>query len=533
MKYALISVSDKTNLIELAHGLKKAGYKIISTGGTAKALTESGFDVISIEDITEFPECMDGRLKTLHPRISGGLLGVRDNPEHLSTMKEHKIPFIDILVGNLYPFKETVAKPGHTLDEAIENIDIGGPTMIRAGAKNYKYVAVVTDPVDYEELIRRAEGATGTEKAGGAEESKVDTLDEAYRFKLAAKAFRHTAAYDAHISNYLSRKLSDELFPEDLTLTFRKHSDMRYGENPHQGAAYYVETQGRGSIEDAQVLHGKALSFNNIADAHGAVALAREFADQPVCVAVKHATPCGVAVGSNVLEAYNAAYECDPTSIFGGIIAFNREVDEATAQKMYEVFLEVIIAPSFSPEALAVLTKKKNLRLLSLPSLGDSNKEAALKKSHSFEFKSVGGGLLIQESDANDIGSEEHKVVTKAAPTKEETADLIFGMKVVKHVKSNAIVVVKNGCLVGQGGGEVSRIWAAQAAIARAGDKAKGAVLASDALFPFPDVVEACGAAGITAIIQPGGSKNDQASIDACNEHGIAMVLTGMRHFRH
>ena len=530
MKYALISVSDKSNLFELAQGLKKAGYEIISTGGTAKELTEKGFAVTSIEDITEFPECMDGRLKTLHPRISGGLLGIRDNPEHLGTMAEHKIPFIDILVVNLYPFKETVAKPGHTLEEAIEKIDIGGPTMIRAAAKNYKYVAVVTDPADYGELIRRAGGALETEEA------KADTLDEAYRYKLAAKAFRHTAAYDAHISNYLSRKVSrgssHELFPEDLTLTFRKHSDMRYGENPHQGAAYYVGDQGSGSIEDARVLHGKALSFNNIADAHGAVALAREFTE-PVCVAVKHATPCGVAVGSSVLEAYTAAYECDPTSIFGGIIAFNREVDEGTAKKMYEIFLDVVIAPAFSPEALAVLTKKKNLRLLLLPSLGDLSKEIAFRETISFDFKSVGGGLLIQESDTNDISSEEHNVVTEAVPTKEETADLIFGMKVVKHVKSNAIVVVKNGCLVGQCGGEVNRIWAAQAAIARAGDKAKGAVLASDALFPFPDVVEACGAAGITAIIQPGGSKNDRASIDACNERGIAMALTGVRHFRH
>jgi len=517
MKYALLSVSDKTNLTELAQGLTKAGYKIISTGGTAKTLTESGFSVTSIEDITEFPECMDGRLKTLHPRISGGLLGVRDNPEHLSTMQEHKIPFIDILVVNLYPFKETISKPNHTLEEAIEKIDIGGPTMIRAGAKNHKYVAVVTDPADYEELIHRAE---------------EDTLDEAYRYKLAAKAFRHTAAYDAHISKYLTQTLPDELFPEDLTLTFRRQSDMRYGENPHQKASYYVGDS-QGSIEDAEVLHGKALSSNNIADPHGAVALAREFTEQPVCVAVKHATPCGVAVGSSALEAYTAAYECDPTSIFGGIVAFNREVDEATAKKMYEVFLEVIIAPAFSPGALEVLTKKKNLRLLRLPGLGDLNKADSHRKAYTFEFKSVGGGLLIQESDANDIGGEEHNVVTETTPTKEAMADLIFGMKVVKHVKSNAIVVVKNGCLLGQGGGSVSRIWAAEAALARAGDGAKGAVLASDALFPFPDVVEACAAAGVTAIIQPGGSKNDQASIDACNQHNIAMIFTGVRHFRH
>ncbi|MCL2421794.1 MAG: bifunctional phosphoribosylaminoimidazolecarboxamide formyltransferase/IMP cyclohydrolase [Defluviitaleaceae bacterium] len=510
MKYALISVSDKTHVTILAHDLVKIGYTVISTGGTATTLTAAGIAVTSIEDITQFPECMDGRLKTLHPRISGGLLGVRDNPEHASTMTEHKIPAIDILVVNLYPFKATISKPNHTLEEAIENIDIGGPTMIRAGAKNHKFVAVVTNPADYEELVHRA---------------AKDKLDEDYRYRLAAKAFRHTAAYDAHISRYLS----PEAFPDDLTLTFRKHSDMRYGENPHQAAAYYVGDS-QGSIENAQIIHGKALSFNNIADAHAAVALVREFPDQPVCVAVKHATPCGVAVGNSIFEAYIATYMCDPTSIFGGIVAFNREVDKNTALKMNDIFLEVIIAPAFSPEALKVLTTKKNLRLLVLPALSNAtNADSA----PALEFKSVGGGLLIQESDASDISKEDHTVVTKNAPSQAAMADLVFGMKVVKHVKSNAIVVVKDGCLLGQGGGEVSRIWAAQAALSRAGERVKGAVLASDALFPFPDVVEACAEAGITAIIQPGGSKNDQASIDACNAHGIAMVFTGVRHFKH
>ena len=506
MRYALISVSDKSGLPELAEGLEKAGYKIISTGGTAKVLTGKGLAVTSIEDITEFPECMDGRLKTLHPRISGALLGVRDNQEHLHTMKAHKIPFIDVLAVNLYPFKETTAAPGHTLEDAIENIDIGGPAMIRAAAKNYKHVAVVTDPGDYAELVKRANDGA---------------LDEDYRFSLAAKAFRYTAAYDAHVSRYLS-SVNKETFPEKLTLTFRKQSDMRYGENPHQNAAYYVG-EDLGGIENAEILHGKALSFNNIADAYAAAALVREFNEDCACVAVKHATPCGAAVGGSVLKVYNAVYDCDPISIFGGIVAFNREVDEPTAQRMYEIFLEVIIAPSFSPKALAVLSRKKNLRLLALPGLSNPK----------FEFKSVGGGMLIQETDANEISAEERSIVTDKSPAHDEMSDMIFAMKVVKHVKSNAIVVAKNGCLLGQGGGEVSRIWAAQAAISRAGNMTKGAVAASDALIPFPDVIEACAEAGITAVIQPGGSKNDQAAIDACNKHGMAMVLTGVRHFKH
>jgi len=483
-KYALISVSNKNGLTDLVKGLIKAGYEIISTGGTAKALSE--FGVTSIESITNFPECMDGRLKTLHPRIAGGLLGLRDNDEHCRTMAEHNIPAIDVLVVNLYPFKE---------ESTIENIDIGGPTMIRAGAKNYKYVAVVTDPADYDELLQR-----------------IDNMDEAFRYKLAAKAFRHTADYDA----YIARHLSEEIFPETLTLSFRKQSDMRYGENPQQTAAYYVEDN-----ENFEVIHGKALSFNNIADANAAVALVREFTDQVACVAVKHATPCGAAVASTVFEAYKATYDCDPVSIFGGIVAFNREVDEATAKLMHEIFLEVIIAPAFSAGALEILTKKKNLRLIIL------SDEAKQK----LEFKSVHGGMLIQETDSNSIDSESHTVVTEKSP--ENMDDLLFAMKVVKHVKSNAIVVAKDGRLLGQGGGEVSRIWAAQAALTRSGDAAKGAVVASDALIPFPDVVEACAKHGISAIIQPGGSKNDQMAIDACNKSGIAMVLTGVRHFKH
>ena len=492
-KYALISVSDKTGVCEFAKQLTKAGYEIISTGGTASFLSEQGLTIIPVEQITGFAECMDGRVKTLHPRIAGGVLGVRNNPEHIKAMDENKMPAIDILAVNFYPFEKA---PG------IENIDIGGPTMVRAAAKNYKYVTVVTDPDDYNNLFENIH-------------------NEKYRYELAAKAFRHTAAYDAHIAAHLT----DEIFPEKLTLTFNKHSDMRYGENPHQEAAYYLES----TRKNAELLHGKPLSYNNIADAYAAAALVNEFAckAKPACVAVKHATPCGAALGDTVFDAYTAAYECDPQAIFGGIVAFNCEVDKQTAQKMNEIFLEVIIADSFTPEAMEVLTQKKNLRLL----------DASFFCKNPMEYKSIGDGLLIQKTDANDLGQEEYNVVTEKTPSDKVKEDLLFAMKVVKHVKSNAIVVAKNGRLLGQGGGEVSRIKAAEAAISRAGQlvsqPVSGAVLASDAMIPFDDVVELSAKAGIIAIIQPGGSKNDQASIDAANKHGIAMVFTGVRHFKH
>jgi len=508
-KRAILSVSDKTGLLQLAGALAKANYELVSTGGTAALLAQNGLPVIPIEDVTAFPECMDGRLKTLHPAVFGGLLVILDNPEHRKTMEEHNMVGIDILVTNLYPFRKTVENPNHTLPQAIENIDIGGPSMIRAAAKNHKYVAVVTDPSQYDELIAQVEKGE---------------IDQAYRFKLAAAAFSYTAAYDAYIAEYL-RTITAETFPQTLTITFDKHeTPMRYGENPHQQAAYYAWPQNPYSgIEDAELLHGKPLSYNNIADAHAALALAWEFSE-PVCVAVKHATPCGVAIGNSVLAAYTAAHDCDPQSIFGGIICVNHELDEAAAKKMHEIFLEVIIAPSYTPEALQVLTQKKFLRLLKLPGI---NKKAPT----AWELKSVGGGILLQESDDMDIETEAHNVVTKTSPTK--LNDLLFAMKVVKHVKSNAIVVAKDGCTLGIGGGEVSRIWAAEAAVSRAGEKAKGAVLASDALFPFPDVVELCASAGVNEIIQPGGSKNDQMSIDAADKHGIAMVFTDVRHFRH
>lgn len=517
---ALLSVSNKEGIAKLGRVLHAKGYELVSTGGTARALTESGLPVTEVEDVTGFPECLDGRVKTLHPHIFAGILAIRDNPEHEVMLDSFEIAYVDIVVVNLYPFVETVSKPGCTLAEAVENIDIGGPSMIRAAAKNYKHVAVVTDPSQYGEVA---------EKLGNG------GLDEDFRLRLATAAFNHTAAYDAHIAGYFNGLINDE-YPDKLTFTFEKQSAMRYGENPHQSAAYYTSPTYGGEavygIESARFLHGKELSYNNISDTQGAIALIKEF-DQTACAAIKHASPCGVGTGETVLEAFTRAYECDPMSIFGGIICFNRTVDAETALKMKELFLEVIVAPAYEEDALRILKTKKNLRLLELP-------DVAKKRAFQYEYKSAGGGLLIQQSDTTDIGGETHTVATKAAPTKAQLADLIFAMKVVRHVKSNAIVVAKDGRTLGIGGGQVSRIWAAEAAINHAAvphDNAAqpldGAVLASDAYFPFPDVVEACAKASIAAIIQPGGSKNDGLSVEACDQHGIAMVFTGQRHFKH
>jgi len=548
LKRALISVSDKTGIIELARKLAEAGYELISTGGTASTLEQAGLTVTTVENVTGFPECMDGRLKTLHPRIFGGLLSIRDNEGHCHAMSTHGIEAIDILVVNLYPFQKAVEEVTEGLDEIkemekteavhgevpveiIEQIDIGGLALIRAAAKNYKYVTVVTSPADYAELAQRV-------LSTGQNDNKK--IDESYRLNLAAKAFRYTAAYDAYIAGYLS-EITGQTLPEKLTLTFNKHSDMRYGENPHQSAAYYRRTgiKSKG-IESAHILHGKALSFNNIADAHAALELAREFPKQIVCVAVKHATPCGVAIGKTLLDAYTAAHDCDAMAIFGGIVCVNQEVDAHTAQKMHEIFLEIIIAPSFCAEALEILRQKKNIRLLSLTGLArksdrdiNLSNSTNLTKKHAFEFKSVGDGLLIQDVDNTNIEEEPLVTVTNVAPTTKQIADLIFAMKVAKHVKSNAIVVAKDGQTIGIGGGEVSRFNAAVSALERAGDKSQGAVVASDAMIPFTDVVNACVLGGISAIIQPGGSRNDQVVIDFCNEHGIAMIHTGVRHFAH
>jgi phosphoribosylaminoimidazolecarboxamide formyltransferase/IMP cyclohydrolase len=512
IKRALISVSDKTGIVDLAKELVKQGIEIISTGGTARALEEAGIKVIGISYITGYPECLDGRVKTLHPNIHGGLLAIRDKAEHMDKLRELGIETIDLVVVNLYPFRKTIEKEGVELPEAIENIDIGGPSMLRAAAKNYKYVTVVINPEDYPKVL--------------AEINNNGDTTEMTRFELAAKVFSHTASYDALIGSYLWEKAGLPKYPETVTMTFEKAQDIRYGENPHQAAAYYREMKKvKGSIAAAVQLHGKELSFNNINDANAALETLKEF-DGPAVVAVKHANPCGVGVGSNIYEAYVKAYEGDPVSIYGGIIAINREVDEKTASEIAKIFVEIVIAPSYSAEALNILTGKKNIRIMKLDDI--SRKPAA-----DIDIKKVGGGLLIQDADWVDFDMADIKYVTDRRPTEKEMKDMLFAWKVVKHVKSNAIVVAKDDMTLGIGPGQTNRIWSANMSLERSGEKAEGAVIASDAFFPFGDVVESAAKAGITAIIQPGGSVNDQMSIDECNKYGIAMIFTGVRHFRH
>ncbi|MCI8436037.1 MAG: bifunctional phosphoribosylaminoimidazolecarboxamide formyltransferase/IMP cyclohydrolase [Clostridia bacterium] len=509
-KRALISVSKKDGVVEFAKGLAGLGYEIISTGGTAKAIKAAGVKVIGISSITGFPECLDGRVKTLHPAVHAGLLARRDCPEHMEQLDKLNINTIDIVAVNLYPFKETIMKPDVTMEDAIENIDIGGPTMLRSAAKNFRDVTVVVDPADYAEVIARL---------------KAGTLDEQYRFGLMYKVFTHTAVYDAMISDYMRRKLNIE-YPPQMALAFEKAQDLRYGENPHQSAAFYREPLPvPNSIAYAKQLHGKELSYNNINDANGALELLKEF-DEPAAVAVKHANPCGVGLGKTISEAYKAAYDCDPMSIFGGIVALNREVDAATAEQMSKIFLEIIIAPSFTDEAMKILTVKPNVRILTLDTIG-------VKEDGGRDMKKVAGGLLVQGKDLTTFDPADVKVVTKRAPTDAEMQQLAFAYKVVKHTKSNAIVAAKDFCSIGVGAGQTNRVWATQQAIEHAGERIKGAVIASDAFFPFNDCVELCAKAGITAIIQPGGSIRDQDSIDKCDEHGIAMIFVGQRHFRH
>jgi len=512
IKRALISVSDKTGIIEFARELADRGIEIVSTGGTAKALEGAGIKVIGISEITGYPECLDGRVKTLHPNIHGGLLAVRDNKEHMGKLKELGIETIDLVVVNLYPFRKTIEKEGVELAEAIENIDIGGPSMLRAAAKNYKYVTVVVNPEDYGRVL--------------AEIGEKGDTAEATRFELAAKVFAHTASYDTLIGNYLWEKAGLSRYPETITMTFEKLQDMRYGENPHQAAAYYKEMKAvPGSIAATVQLHGKELSFNNINDANAALETLKEF-DGPAVVAVKHANPCGVGAGQDIYEAYGKAYEADPVSIFGGIVALNREVDGRTAAEISKIFLEIVIAPSYTEEALEIIMGKKNIRILKLEAI---SRETAAEP----DIKKVGGGLLIQDSDRQDFDISDIKYVTDRKPTEKEMQDMLFAWKVVKHVKSNAIVVGKDGMTLGIGPGQTNRIWSTNMSLERSGDKAKGAVIASDAYFPFGDVAEAAAKAGITAIIQPGGSVNDRLSIDVCNKNGIAMIFTGMRHFKH
>lgn len=510
-KRALISVSDKTGIADFASELVKMGYEIISTGGTLRHLKEKGIPVIPVDEITGFPECLDGRVKTLHPRVHAGILAIRSDEDHMRCLEEMNINTIDIVAVNLYPFKQTVLKPGVEFQEAIENIDIGGPSMIRAAAKNFQDVAVIVNPEDYAVVL------TELKEGGITYETKL---------RLCWAVFEHTAAYDALIAQYLRSKVTAEAgFTNTYTPTFELVQEMRYGENPHQKAAFYKEIgHFTGALSEAKQLHGKELSFNNINDANGALELLAEF-DTPAAVAVKHSNPCGVGLGENIFEAYKKAYEADPVSVFGGIVALNRPVDLPTAQAMSEIFLEIVIAPAYETEALEVLSRKKNIRLLELDTVSKVI-------SKGYNTKKVYGGLLVQESDDKLLG-DELTVVTDRAPDEKEMKDLLFAWKLVKHVKSNGIAIAKDGQSLGLGIGQVNRIWATEQAIQHAGERVKGSALASDAFFPFDDCVKAAAEAGITCIIQPGGSKNDQMSIEAANKAGIAMVFTGMRHFRH
>ncbi|MDS9473155.1 bifunctional phosphoribosylaminoimidazolecarboxamide formyltransferase/IMP cyclohydrolase [Sporosarcina pasteurii] len=509
-KRALLSVSDKSGILEFAKALESLDYEILSTGGTMKHLAENGVSVTAVDEVTGFPEIMEGRVKTLNPFIHGGLLAKRDNPAHQAQMEEHQIHPIDIVCVNLYPFKETISKADVTTEDAIENIDIGGPAMLRASAKNHAYVTVIVDATDYEQVLAEL-------KADG------QTTDETRR-RLAAKVFRHTAAYDALIAGYLT-DLAGEEFPEQVTYTYELKQPLRYGENPHQKAAFYSKPLGSDfSIAYAEQLHGKELSYNNIQDANAAIQIVKEF-DAPAAVAVKHMNPCGVGTSQTIEDAFHKAYEADPVSIFGGIIALNREVDVATAEHLSKIFLEIVIAPSFTEEAIELLTKKKNIRLLTI--------SFEQNKQDKWNTVSVEGGLLMQEPDSFGFKDADIRVATDREPTEAEWEAMKLGWAVVKHVKSNAIVVSDNERTLGVGAGQMNRVGAAGIALTQAGERAKGAALASDAFFPMDDTVEAAAKAGITAIIQPGGSVKDEDSIKKANEYGITMVFTGVRHFKH
>ena len=510
-KRALISVSDKTGIVDLAAKLEGFGYEIISTGGTLKTLKAAGLHPIDISDVTGFPECLDGRVKTLHPNVHAGLLAMRSNPEHMAFLEKMNINTIDIVVVNLYPFKQTISKPGIELQEAIENIDIGGPTMLRSAAKNYQDVAVLVDPTDYAKVL--------DELANGG-------ISKETKFYLMYKVYQHTAYYDTLIANYL-RERNGIKFPEKFTMAFDMAQSMRYGENPRQEAVFYTEPfPVAGSLAKAKQLHGKELSYNNINDTNGAINLLKEFSE-PTVVACKHSNPCGVASDKTISGAFFKANASDPTSIFGGIIAANREIDAATAEQISKIFIEIVVAPSFSKEALDILCAKKNIRLLELPDIAEGI------PAGNYDMKKVLGGLLVQDFDDNVIDKDKIKVVTEKAPTEKEYEDMEFAMKVVKHTKSNAIVIAKDKVTLGIGCGQVNRIWATKQAIEHSLSETKGAVLASDAFFPFDDCVEEAGKAGITAIAQPGGSIKDELSVTACNKLGIAMIFTGDRHFKH
>ncbi|HAS6459644.1 TPA: bifunctional phosphoribosylaminoimidazolecarboxamide formyltransferase/IMP cyclohydrolase [Vibrio parahaemolyticus] len=524
IRRALISVSDKTGIVEFAQALAERGVDILSTGGTARLLAEQGIAVTEVSDYTGFPEMMDGRVKTLHPKVHGGVLGRRGQDDEV--MAKHGINPIDMVVVNLYPFAETVAKEGCTLADAVENIDIGGPTMVRSAAKNHKDVTIVVNASDYDRVIAEMDA-----------NDKSLTLET--RFDLAIAAFEHTAAYDGMIANYFGtmvpsygeNKEGDEesKFPRTFNQQFEKKQDMRYGENSHQAAAFYVEANPQeASVSTARQIQGKALSYNNIADTDAALECVKEF-NEPACVIVKHANPCGVALGKDILEAYNRAYQTDPTSAFGGIIAFNQELDAETATAIVErQFVEVIIAPSVSTEAIEVVAAKKNVRLLECGEWST--------KTTGFDVKRVNGGLLVQDRDQGMVSLDDLKVVSKRQPTEEELKDALFCWKVAKYVKSNAIVYAKGDMTIGVGAGQMSRVYSAKIAGIKAADEGlevAGSVMASDAFFPFRDSIDAAAEAGIKCVIQPGGSMRDDEVIAAADEHGMAMIFTGMRHFRH
>ena len=523
IKQALISVSDKTGVLDFARALRQKGVNILSTGGTAKLLADNGVAVTEVADYTGFPEMLDGRVKTLHPKVHGGILARRDYPAHMAALDEHQIPTIDMVVVNLYPFQQTVAKEQCSLEDAIENIDIGGPAMLRSSAKNHKDVVVICDPQDYTRVLAEIEAGD---------------VSYATRFDLAKKVYFHTAQYDGAIANYLSSLGEDKqhttrsAYPETLNLHFVRTQTMRYGENPHQSAAFYRDINPVvGSLAAYRQLRGKELSYNNIADSDAAWECVKSFgADAAACVIVKHANPCGVAVGANALEAYSKALQTDPTSAFGGIIAFNTELDGAAAALVAKQFVEVILAPKFSEEAKTVFAAKQNVRLLEVPlDFGNAG-------VNGYDVKRVGGGLLVQSPDAKNVGVDELRVVTKLQPTPQQMADLMFAWKVAKYVKSNAIVFCGNGMTLGVGAGQMSRIDSARIASIKAqnaGLSLAGSAVASDAFFPFRDGLDVVVDAGATCVVQPGGSMRDQEVIDAANERGVVMLYTGTRHFRH
>jgi len=517
IRQALISVSDKTGVAEFARGLARFAVTLLATGGTAQLLRASGLTVTEVADYTGFPQLLDGRVKTLHPKVHAGILARRDVPGHMAELSKAAIPTIDLVVVNLYPFSAMVARPGCTLEQAVENIDIGGPAMLRSAAKNYEHVAVLTDPADYEAVLREMASAAG---ALGAET----------RLRLAQKAFSHTAQYDGAISNYLTALDGSgglERFPRRLNLQFERVQPLRYGENPHQEAAFYRDPRpAPGSLAAYRQLQGKELSYNNIADADAAWECVKNFAG-PACVIVKHANPCGVAQAASLVEAYRNAFATDPTSAFGGIIAFNRELDAVTAQAVAQQFVEVVIAPAIGAEAARALAGKTNIRVLEVPLAPGAN---------DYDFRRVGGGLLVQTPDTDGVGASGLKVVTRARPSEAQTADLEFAWRVARFVKSNAIVFCGGGRTLGVGAGQMSRVDSARIAAIKAEDaglRLQGSVVASDAFFPFRDGVDLVARAGARAIIQPGGSLRDEEVIAAADEHGIAMVFTGVRHFRH